>query len=215
LATAVEQTHPRGFSCAEVQSLLVEACDESHVALPQNNGIAIDSLRTNPTPAAAASVDLIALLEHLAHGPTCDGSPHKNAARTSEIAKAAARVLALIGRPTLPSSHDSRTQLLEYGGQYRKITGFGPSSPFVVEAQRVDPGAGVHFGGLGILWGNPYDLLFRENGRSLFDTYRALPFEAHTGWTRMLAACIDEAEACRTYEPPPDEPISRGPCANF
>lgn len=215
VATAVERMHPRGFSCAEIQSLLVEACGASQVALPPNHDVAKGSLRTNLTSAAAASVDLIALLEHLAYGPMCYGSPRNNITPTGDIAKAAARALALIGRPALTAADDPRAPMLQYGGQYRKLTEFGASSPFIVEAQRIDPGAGVHLGGLGVLWGNPYDLLYRQNSRSLFDTYRALPFEAHTGWTRMLTACIDEAEACRTYEPPPDEPISQGPCANF
>lgn len=215
VATAVERTHPRGFSCAEVQSLLAEACDASRVALPQNNGLATGSLRTNSTPAAAASFDLIALLEHLVHGPTCYGLPNDNIAPSGDIANAAARALALIGRPPLTSTNDPRTPMLQYGGQYRNISTFAPSSPFIVEAQRIDPGAGVHLGGLSVFWGNPYDLLYQENGRTLLDTYRSLPFESHTGWTRMLAACIDEAQACRTYQPPPDEPISQGPCANF
>lgn len=211
VAAAVERTHPRGFSCSEVQSLLVEACDASHVALPQTDGIATGSLRTNATPAAAASFDLIALLEHLAHGPTCSASSIDTPTNNDDIANAAALALNLIGRPPLTSTN----ALLQYGGQYRKITRFGPLSPFIVEAQRIDPGAGVHLGGLSVFWGNPYDLLYQEDGRSLFDTYRALPFETHTGWTRMLAACIDEAQACRTYQPPPDEPISQGPCAHF
>ncbi len=215
LATAIERTHPRGFSCAEVQSLLVEACHESRIVPLPNKSIATGSSRTNPTPAAAASFDLIALLEHLAHGPMCNGSPNNTIALTSDITNAAARALAVIGRPPLTSTNDPQAQGLQYGGQYRKLTGFGASSPFVVEAQRIDPGAGVQLGGLSVLWGNPYDLLYQENGRSLFDTYRGLPFEAHTGWTRLLAACIDEAEACRAYQPPPDEPISAGPCANF
>lgn len=231
LATAVEQNHPGGFSCAEVQALLAGACDEARVARPDLNmgGFGSPSApfspnpdpapadadvpRTNPTPAAAASVDLIALLKHLAHGATCHyGSSEKNHSSADEIANAAARALALIARPESPSMDEP----FQYGGQYRKIVGFGPSSPFVVEAQRIDPDVGTHLGGLGIFWSNPYDLMYREQGRSLFDTYQTLPFEAHTGWTRMLAACIAEAEACRTYQPlSPDEPISAGPCANF
>ena len=203
LASVVQKNHPGGFSCADIRALTLAACAEAQVALPQDETSV--SLRTNPTPAAAASVDLLALLKHLAHGPICSNS---SPPPEDEISRAAARTLAILGFPQKPAQ-------LDYGGQYQEIVDFNPSSPFVVEAQRVDPGRGVHLGGLSVLWGNPYDLLYRENGRSLFDTYRALPFEASTGWTRMFAACIAEAEACRTYEPSPDEPISSGPCANF
>ena len=206
LAAVVEKNRPGGFSCADVEAFLVNACDESQVALPRDTSASAQ--RTNPTPAAAASVDLLALLKHLAHGPTCSSSSQKNLLPEDDISRAATRTLAILGFP-------KRAAPLDYGGQYQEITEFNPSSPFVVEAQRVDPAQGVHLGGLSVLWGNPYDLLYRQNGRTLFDTYRALPFEAATGWTRMFAACIEEAEACRAYEPSPDEPISSNPCANF
>jgi Clostripain family len=200
LASVVEKDHPGGFSCAEVLSLLDEACAAASVDAPAN---AAPAQRTNSTPAAAASVDLVALLNHLSHGPSCGKTVPVGA-----VAKAAKSVLDLIGYPR-------GTDIFEYGGQYQKITDFGATSPFVVQAQRLDPQTGIHLGGLSILWGNPYDLLYKKKGRSVFDIYRALPFEARTGWTRMFAACITQAEACRSYEPPPDEPISAGPCANF
>jgi len=216
LAAAVERSHPRGFSCAEVQALLAEACNHAYVALPERQSVAMAGdarlPRTNTTAAAAASVDLIALLEHLARDHACHSSSQKNDASHDDIAKAAQRALDLIARP---APYGPLGEHLQYGGQYRQIVDFGPESPFVVEAQRVDPGTNVHLGGLGVLWGNPFDLLLRENGRSLFDTYRTLPFEMNTGWTRMMRACIEEAETCRTYEPAPNEPISQGPCANF
>lgn len=206
LATAVEHTHPQGFSCAEVQSLLDAACAEARVAAPRDAHD--EAPRTNPTPASVASVDLIALLEHLARGAQCNDVSQNAAAPQDDIAQAAENVLSIIGRPReLPP--------LDYAGQYRTITEFGPSSPFVVEAQRVDPGTGIHLGGLSVLFGNPYDLLYQTDGHSLFDTYRSLPFEAHTGWTRMFAACIAEALACRAYEPPPGESISEGPCGKL
>lgn len=207
LAAVVEQTHPQGFSCAEVESLLHAACTEGHIARSAKKD-SHESRRTNPTPASLASVDLIALLEHLAHGPLCHDGARKSAMTKDAVSKAASQVLALINRPLeLPP--------LEYAGQYRKIVGYGPSSPFVVEAQRIDPGTGSHLGGLSVLFGNPYDLLYQTNGHSLFETYRSLPFESNTGWTRLFAACIAEAEACRAYEPSPDEPISSGPCGNW
>lgn len=200
LASAVERNHSGGFSCSEVKMLLAEACAESNVdSSPKLD----EAPRTKPTPAAAASADLIALLQRLAHGASCG-----DVLSDGEIAQAANRILTLIGRP-------ENDPIVEYGGQYLKTTDFGPTSPFVVQAQRMNPQTGLHLGGLGILWGNPYDLLYRKNGHSLFDTYRSLPFDAHTGWTRIFAACIAEAEACRTYQPAPDESISDGPCANF
>ncbi|MBK9264120.1 MAG: hypothetical protein IPM54_30505 [Polyangiaceae bacterium] len=219
LASAVERSHPRGFTCTEVQALLTEACHQAHVALPERQSVEMAGdaglPRTQTTVAAAASVDLIALLEHMAQGPACLGAAPQNAASLGDIAKAARKALDIIGRPPLWAPHNPSGVRFQYGGQYRKIVDFGPSSPFVVEAQRVDPDSNVRLGGLGVLWGNPFDLLLRENGKSLMDTYRTLPFDVRTGWTRMMRACIEEAEACRTYEPSPDEPISEGPCANF
>lgn len=200
LASSVERNHVGGFSCAETMALLSEACAEARVDPAQQLG---ELLRTQATPAAAASADLVAILQRLAHGPSCG-----KAIANGEVALAATRVLDLIDRPENEPD-------VQYGGQYQKISNFGENSPFVVQAQRLNPQTGKHLGGLGILWGNPYDLLYRQDGRSLFDTYRALPFEANTGWTRMFAACIAEAEACRNYEPPPDENISSGPCAHF
>jgi hypothetical protein len=200
LAFAVERNHPGGFSCAEVAELHDEACAAARVDQAPNQDSAP---RTNLTSAAAASIDLLALLQRLAYGPSCGKTIAKE-----EIARSAVQVLKLIGYP----ENNSR---IEYGGQYQKTTDFGPNSPFVVQARRLDPETGIHLSGLGIFWGNPYDLLYRRDGHSLFDTYRSLPFEANTGWTRMFAACIAEAEACRNYEPDPDEPISSGPCAHF
>lgn len=202
LVFTVRRAKPKGFSCAEVSSLLAEACGSAGIYAPRPHRRGVRRGKRDRTPAAEASVDLVALLERIADpSRPCTGVASPALARA--IHDAARDVLEVIGRPALASPNVPSGVPLQYGGQYRHIVGYDPLGPFVVEAQRVDPGTGARRGGLSILWGNPFDLLLIDKGTTLFDTYRASPFEKRTGWTGIMQACLEQAEACRAGTPYP------------
>lgn len=208
LVAEVLRERPRGFSCKEVSALFADACGSAGIVPP-------NTVRGRARTAASdASVDLVALLERLADPARCSPGDGPSPSVSHEVVVAAAAVLDLIGRPPLRTKDEPEGVPLLYGGQYRRLGGFAPESPFVIEAQRIEPRTGQRLGGLGVLWGNPYELLMKRSGVSLLDTYRKTRFESHTGWTNMLAACIEQAEACRTFVPNPDAP-DEDPCAGL
>ncbi|MDI1451019.1 clostripain-related cysteine peptidase [Polyangium sp. 6x1] len=215
LVTAVRRERPRGFRCEDVTSLLTEACGGAGIvasaASASHGGRSRQRSRTRTT-ASDASVDLVALLERLADPAHCGPGGSGSVIVGPDVAAAAREVLTVIGRPHLWTKSEPWGEQLQYGDQYRRLSGFHALSPFVVEAQRLEPRTGARLGGLSVLWGNPFELLLRENGRSLMDTYRATSFEKRTGWTKMLEACVDQAEACRTGKPWPNGPAGEDPC---
>ncbi|MDI1475956.1 clostripain-related cysteine peptidase [Polyangium sp. y55x31] len=215
LVTAVRRERPRGFTCADVMSIFADACGGAGIvasaASAPHGGRSRRATRSRTT-ASDASVDLVALLERLADPSFCGPGGGGSVVVGPDLAAAAREVLTIIGRPHLWTREEPWGEQLQYGGQYRRLSGFHALSPFVVEAQRVEPKTGARHGGLSVLWGNPFELLLRENGRSLMDTYRATAFEKRTGWTKVLQACIDQAEACRTGVPDPHAPAGKDPC---
>jgi hypothetical protein len=210
LVRAVRKSRPRGFSCNEVASLVSDACGRANVKPAEK----LEGGRSRETPASAASIDLVALLESLADPARCTPGDDASPVVSEEVVAAAQQALAVIGRPPMQSEEEPKGIPLFYGGQYRKIAGFGGDSPFVSEAHRVDPGTGERLGGLSVLWGDPFELLYREKGVSPLDTYRSLSFEAQTGWTNIMEACIAQAEACYNAEPDPTNPDA-DPCEGF
>ncbi|TKC94636.1 clostripain-related cysteine peptidase [Polyangium fumosum] len=213
LVTAVRRERPRGFSCEEVTSLFAEACGGAGIvasAASASHGGRSRRASRSRTTASDASVDLVALLDRLADPAHCGPDGSGSVLVGPDVAAAAREVLAVIGRPHLWTKTEPWGEQVQYGGQYRRLAGFHATSPFVVEAQRMEPATGARLGGLSVLWGNPFELLLRESGRSLMDTYRATSFEKRTGWTKMLEACINQAEACRTGTPWPGEDPCEG-----
>jgi hypothetical protein len=204
LVQAVRRERPRGFSCSEVRALGADASLRARLQTGAANGAP-----ERAAPASVASVDLIALLEALTDkarsAPSVSG----------EVREAAAAALSIMGRPHLWTPREPYGVELAYGGQYRRLFGFPPDSPFVIEVHRVDPMTGARPGGLSVLWGDPYDLLRHEGDRTALDVYRALPFEAATGWSGMLEACVAQSEACRRFVPPRGQPDDEGPCASL
>jgi hypothetical protein len=210
LVGAVQKERPQGFSCDEIASLVSDACDRANVR-PAGE---IAGGRSRETPASAASIDLVALLESLADPARCTPGAFASPVVSEEVVQAAQEALRVIGRPALQSEEEPDGIPLLYGGQFRKIMGFSQEGPFVSEAHRVDPGTGERPGGLSVLWGDPFELLYTDKGVSPLDTYRSLSFEAQTGWTKIMAACIAQAEACYNAEPDPTNPDA-DPCEDF
>jgi len=215
LVTAVRRDRPRGFTCEDVTSLFADACGGAGIvasaASTSHGGRSRYRGRSRST-ASDASVDLVALLERLADPAYCGPGGGGSVVVGPDVVAAAREVLTVIGRPHLWTEDEPWGTPLQYGNQYRRLVGFHALSPFVVEAQRVEPTTGARLGGLSVLWGNPFELLMRENGVSLMDTYRATSFEKRTKWSRMLEACLDQAEKCRTYVPNPNAPLAEDPC---
>lgn len=210
LVGAVREERPRGFSCNEVASLMSDACGRANLRPARM----LAAGRGRETPASAASIDLVALLESLADPARCTPGALASPVVSAEVVEAAKNALAVIGRPALQSKEEPAGIPLLYGGQFRKIGGFNGEGPFISEAHRVDPGTGERLGGLSVLWGDPFELLYREKGVSPLDTYRSLSFESRTGWTRIMEACIAQAEACYNAEPDPTNPDA-DPCEGF
>ena len=215
LVTAVRRERPRGFSCEDVTSLFAEACGSAGIvasAASAPHGGRSRLRSRSRTTASDASVDLVALVERLADPAHCGPDGSGSVVVGPDVAAAAREVLARIGKPHLWTKEEPWGAQLQYGGQYRRLTGFHAESPFVVEAQRVEPSTGARLGGLSVLWGNPFELLLRESGGSLMDTYRATSFERRTGWTKIFEACLDQAEACRTGTTDPNAAAGSDPC---
>ncbi|WP_170319298.1 clostripain-related cysteine peptidase [Polyangium spumosum] len=209
LVTAVRRERPGGFTCEDVTALFAEACGSAGIvasaASTPHGGRSRNRTRSRTT-ASDASVDLVALLERLADPAHCGPGGAGSVVVGPDVMAAAREVLTLIGRPHLWTRAEPWGTQLQYGGQYRRLAGFHALSPFVVEAHRVEPSTGARPGGFSVLWGNPFELLLRESGVSLMDTYRATSFEKRTGWSRIFEACLDQAEACRTGTSNPHAP---------
>jgi hypothetical protein len=155
----------------------------------------------------------VGLLEALADPRRAGGAAWP--AVSQAVVNAAAAALEGIGRPKVATAAAPEGVPLRYGGQYRELWGFNPGGPFVVEAQRVEPGSSTLPGGLSVLWGAPLDLLVRERGISALDVYGGLRFEAATGWSRMFEACVEQARVCLEWSPNPERPGEPSPCAGL
>ncbi|MFH1130735.1 MAG: clostripain-related cysteine peptidase [Pseudomonadota bacterium] len=214
LKDEVIEEREAGFTCQEVKAIGEEAAGragledyqggrsplrDAESATQAEEILAQDGGRA--TEAAKASIDLVSLLYVLSNPETVHVS--------DKVKQAAAHALDVIGRP-----NDSSTG---FGGRYRKIVSFNPrnnsaeKSPFVVEAHTITEN-GEQASGLSILWGDPYELLFKKNGLTPLDTYRDQPFHEKTGWLEIMRHCIQKTKDCLEWSPDPSNPEAQNPC---
>jgi hypothetical protein len=213
LRSAVRVHRPAGFTCAEVRALADQAAARAGIAGERDRPAPLRVASGRATPASRAALDLVALLEELSDparlGPGASLLPRVSLG-TALSARAA---LSVIGRPPFWTPAEPSGNALRYGGQYREMVSFNPGGPFLVEAQRVDPGTATRTRGLSVLWGDPLDLLVDDGGGDApIDVYRRLPFEALTGWTGLFEACLAQAQACLSWAPDPAAPGAPSPC---
>ena len=215
LRSAVRAHRPTGFTCAEVQALAQQAAGRAGIVRERGRPAALRAAPGGATPASRTALDLIALLEALSDparlGPGAALAPRVSLG-TAITARAA---LSVIGRPHFWTPAEPSGNALLYGGQYREMVSFNPDGPFIVEAQRVDPGTATRTRGLSVLWGDPLDLLVEGDAGAPLDVYRRLPFETMTGWTDIFEACLKQAQACLSWTPDLARPGAPSPCAGL
>ncbi|MCC6555255.1 MAG: hypothetical protein IT372_20010 [Polyangiaceae bacterium] len=220
LREAVRRERPKGFDCAEVRAIGARAMARAGIAADRDGRGPAAGVRGGgrSTAASRAAVDLVALLEELADPARIGAGAALHPRVTVGVSVAARDALGIIDRPRLWTPAEAAGAPLLYGGQYRELVPKRLDSPVLVEAQRVDPAAATRTRGLSVFWGNPLDLLAGDDFAAPMDLYRELPYEAMTGWTGMLEACLDQARACVRGAP---DPALRGrthapsPCAGL
>jgi hypothetical protein len=217
---AVLNERPNGFSCEEVAALAAAAREQANLVgqTPQPGRSALST---------TSSLDLIALFEtiagfdrahaHLGCGFKPGYSWPMPLQLSDEVRDAAQHVLRVIARPHIkdpdelvnPKEFCGSEPLFD--GQYRRLVSFKNAlSPFIVEAHKVNRTTKQRATGISVFFGDPYPLTALKGGTRALDTYLASEFAKHTGWSGVLQQCIDEANACRNWQPSADSPTS--PC---
>jgi hypothetical protein len=204
LGREVRAGRPEGFTCAEVLALADQAAARAGTV----HGRDLEG----STIASRSATDLVALLEALADRARLAPSGELWPRVSWRIGRAARDALAVIARPHPWTPREPFGAPPLYGGQYRELVSFNSGGPFLLEAQRVDPGTSARPLGLSVLWGDPLDLLRDEGAGAPVDVYRRLPYEAMTRWTDTFAACLRQAEACVSWAPDPAHPGALSPC---